>query len=120
MPPATSSSFARNSDGQLQAARKVAEEFLRRLTYDKIDGPDGAKAMACPGSESLLSGTILLTVESPTELGIPSAGKVTFRDPVIEVDVAGVTHQQVVTGVVRIQPWQDHQPCVRLLQLTPN
>ncbi|MBE1502642.1 hypothetical protein H4696_009742 [Amycolatopsis lexingtonensis] len=122
-PPAETSapsSFSRNSDSQLEAARTVAEEFLRRLNADLIEGPDGAKAMACPGSESLLGGTILLAVEAPTQLEIPADGEVRFHDPVIEVDVTGTTHQRTVTGYVRLQPWQDHQPCVRILQLKPS
>jgi hypothetical protein len=106
--------FSRSSPAQLQAARQVAEEFLRRLNANTIDGSAGAKAMACPGSESLLGGT-LLAVEPPTQLAIPTQGEVRFRDPVIEVDVAGVTDQRTVTGYVRLQPWQDHQPCVRIL-----
>ncbi|NBH09008.1 hypothetical protein [Amycolatopsis sp. SID8362] len=116
--PPTTSSFSRDSDSQLEAARTVAEEFLRRLNADTIEGPDGAKAMACPGSESLLGGTILLNVEAPTQLAV--AGEVRFHDPVIEVDVAGTTHQRSVTGYVRLQPWQDHEPCVRILQLGRN
>jgi hypothetical protein len=119
-PSTTTSSFSRSSDSQFQAARTVAEEFLRRLNADTLDGPDGAKAMACPGSESLLGGTIVLNVQAPTQLAIPSAGTVRFRDPVIEVDIAGVTHQRAVTGSVRLQPWQDHQPCVRIIQLSQD
>ncbi|WP_143168741.1 hypothetical protein [Amycolatopsis australiensis] len=113
--PATSS-YSRNSPSQLQAARAVTEEFLKRLNADAIDGPDGAKAMACPGSESLLGGT-LLAVEAPTQLAIPTQGETRFRDPVIEVDITGVTNQRAVTGYVRLQPWQDHEPCVRILHI---
>ncbi|WP_410570468.1 hypothetical protein [Amycolatopsis sp. cmx-4-61] len=114
--PTSTSRFARNSDSQLQAAKTVAEEFLQRLNANKLDGPDGAKAMACPGSNSLLGGT-LLAVEPPTQLAIPTQGEVRFHDPVIEVDVAGVTDQRAVTGYVRLQPWKDHQPCVRILAI---
>ncbi len=119
-PSPAASSFSRGSDSQLQAARTVAEEFLRRLNADALDGPDGAKAMACPGSESLLGGTITLSVEAPTRLAIPDQGIVRFHDPVIEVDIEGVTHQRSVSGFVRLQPWQDHEPCVRIIQLSRN
>ncbi|WP_158641318.1 hypothetical protein [Amycolatopsis eburnea] len=67
---------------------------------------------------SKLGGTILLNVEAPTQLEVQ--GEVRFHDPVIEVDVAGTTHQRTVTGYVRLQPWQDHEPCVRILQLGRN
>ncbi|WP_410633877.1 hypothetical protein [Amycolatopsis sp. cmx-4-83] len=116
----TPSSFSRNGDSQLQAAKTVTEEFLRRLNADVIEGADGAKAMACPDSESLLGGTVMLAVEAPTQLAIPADGEVRFHDPVIEVDVTGTTHKRAVTGYVRLQPWQDHQPCVRILQLKPS
>jgi hypothetical protein len=113
-PTTSRTPFSRSDPAQLQDARQVAEEFLRRLNANVIDGSAGAKTMGCPGSESLLGGT-LLAVEPPTQLAIPTQGEVRFRDPVIEVDVAGVTDQHAVTGYVRLQPWQDHQPCVRIL-----
>ncbi|OXM68254.1 hypothetical protein [Amycolatopsis vastitatis] len=113
-PTTSRTPFSRSDPGQLQAARQVTEEFLCCLNANAIDGPGGAKAMGCPGSESLLGGT-LLAVAPPTQLAIPTQGEVRFRDPVIEVDVAGVTNQRAVTGYVRLQPWQDHQPCVRIL-----
>jgi hypothetical protein len=52
-----------------------------------------------------------------SQLAIPTHGETQFRDPVIEVDIAGVTNQRAVTGYLRLQPWQDHQPCVRVLQI---
>jgi hypothetical protein len=95
-------------------ASTTAEEFVAKLNAGDTDG---AAALACVGSESIVGGQLLLAVEPPTSLtvGVQLSAQEMGRQRFVKFEMTGSTKQRDVNGTIQLQVLPDAPPCVRVL-----
>jgi hypothetical protein len=112
--PSTDVSPPSTGTDPVTVAQPVAEEFL-----SKVNGgdTDGATALACAGSESIISGQLLLAVEPPTSLtvGVPLGVQQMGQQLFVAFEMGGSTKQREVSGTIRLQVLEGGMACVRVL-----